>query len=235
MRIAVGNSRMDKRWKNKDISWVEFKNAVRTTKRTTETVSEYRKMNKAQQDGIKDIGGFVGGALKEGKRGNGYVLCRSMLTLDMDYATPDIWEQIEALYDWTCCAYSTHKSTPEAQRLRLVIPLAREVSEDEYPALGRMVAKEIGIDLFDDTNYEPSRLMYWPSTSSDGDYVFHEKDGELLDPDVYLSKYADWRDTAMWPTSKRQSEVLERRLKQQQDPLAKGGVVGAFCKAYSIE
>jgi predicted P-loop ATPase len=235
MKIAVGNSRMDKKWKNKDISWEEFKNTVRTTKRTTETVSEFRKMSKPQQDQVKDIGGFVGGALREGKRRNGYVICRSMLTLDMDYATPDIWGQIEALYDWSCCVYSTHKHTPEAPRLRLVVPLAREVSEDEYPALGRMVAKEIGIDLFDDTTYEPSRLMYWPSTPSDGEFVFCEKEGEMLDPDVYLSKYADWRDTSMWPTSKRQSEVLERRLKQQQDPHAKGGVVGAFCRAYSIE
>lgn len=235
MKIAVGNSRMDKRWKNKDISWEEFKKTVRTTKRTTETVSEFRKMSKAQQDSVKDVGGFVGGALREGKRRNGYVLCRSMLTLDMDYATPDIWEQIEALYDWSCCVYSTHKSTPEAPRQRLVVPLAREVSEDEYPALGRMVAKEIGIDLFDDTTYEPSRLMYWPSTPSNGEFIFSEKDGCLLDPDVYLAKYADWRDTSMWPTSKRQSQVLERRLTQQQDPHTKSGVVGAFCKTYSIE
>ncbi|MGE5417495.1 MAG: VapE domain-containing protein [Acidobacteriota bacterium] len=235
MKIAVGNSRMDKKWKNKDISWEEFKNTVRTTKHTTETVSEFRKMSKAQQDGIKDIGGFVGGALREGKRRNGYVICRSMLTLDMDYATPDIWEQIESLYDWMCCVYSTHKHTPESPRLRLVIPLAREISEDEYPALGRIVAKEIGIDLFDDTTYEPSRLMYWPSTSSDGEFVFCEKNGALLDPDVYLAKYVDWRDTSMWPTSKRQSEVLLRRLTQQQDPYTKSGVVGAFCRAYSIE
>jgi len=149
---------------NKDISWGEFKSSVRTTKRTTETVSEFRKLSKEQQDSIKDIGGFVGGALREGRRRNGYVLCRSLLTLDMDYAKAGVWEQLEALYDWTCCIYSTHKHTPEASRLRLVIPLTREVSEDEYPALGRMVAKDIGIDAFDDTTYEPSRLMYWPST-----------------------------------------------------------------------
>ncbi|GAB6174481.1 VapE family protein [Paradesulfitobacterium aromaticivorans] len=235
MKIAIGNSRMDKKRKNKDIAWLAFKDTARTTKRTTETVSEYRKMTKARQDSIKDIGGFVGGALREGKRRNGNVLCRSMLTLDMDYATPDTWAQIDSLYDWACCLYSTHKHTPEAPRLRLVIPLAREVSEDEYPALGRMVAKEIGIDMFDDTTYEPSRLMYWPSTSSDGDFVFHEKDGVLLDPDSYLSKYADWRDTSMWPTSKRQSEVIQRVLKQQKDPLEKSGVVGAFCRAYPIE
>jgi len=235
MKLAVGNSRMDKRWKNKDITWSAFKDTVRTTRRTTETVSEFLKMTKARQDAIKDIGGFVGGALREGKRRNGYVLCRSMLTLDMDYAMPDTWTQLESLYDWSCCLYSTHKHTPEAPRLRLVIPMAREVSEDEYPALGRMVAKEIGIDMFDDTTYEPSRLMYWPSTPSDGEFVFHEKDSSLLDPDAYLSKYADWRDTSMWPTSKRQSEVIQHSLKQQKDPLEKSGVVGAFCRAYSIE
>jgi putative DNA primase/helicase len=235
MKIAVGNSRRTKRWKNKDISWGDFKRIVRTTKRTTETVSEYAKMKKAEQDEIKDVGGFVGGALREGKRRNGHVLCRSMLTLDMDYAVPGVWEQIESLYDWACCLYSTHKHTPEEPRLRLIIPLAREVSEDEYPAVGRMVAKEIGIDMFDDTTYEPARLMYWPSTPSDGEFVFREQDGELLDPDVYLAKYIDWRDTSLWPTSRRQSEVIQRSLKAQADPLSKEGVVGAFCRAYPIE
>ena len=168
MKIAVGNSRMDKKWKNKDITWEDFISRVKSTIRTTETVSEFRKMSRAQQDSIKDVGGFVGGALREGKRRNGYVLSRSLLTLDMDYAKPEVWEQIEALHDFKCCIYSTHKHTSDAPRLRLIIPLKREVTEDEYPALGRMVAKEIGIDLFDDTTYEPSRLMYWPSTPSDG-------------------------------------------------------------------
>ena len=102
MKFAYGNSRMDKRWKNKDIPWETLKESVRTTKRTTETVSEFRKMSKAQQDAIKDIGGFVGGALREGKRRNGYVVCRSLLTLDMDYAQPGIWDQIDALHDWAC-------------------------------------------------------------------------------------------------------------------------------------
>jgi hypothetical protein len=235
IKIAVGNSRMDKKWRNKEIAWEDFKNTVRTTKRTTETVSEFRKMGRARQDGIKDVGGFVGGHLKEGRRKNGNVICRSLLTLDMDYAKPETWEQIESLYGWRCCAYSTHKHTPEAPRLRLIIPLSREVSEDEYPALGRMVAKEIGIDLFDDTTYEPTRLMYWPSTPSDGEFVFREMDGDLLNPDMYLTKYADWRDTSMWPVSSRQSEVVRRQITKQADPLTKDGAVGAFCRAYSIE
>jgi len=234
MKIAVGNSRMDKIWKNKDITWEEFCSRVSVTIRTAESVSEYKKLTKNKQDSIKDVGGFVGGALKEGKRKNGYVLCRSMLTLDMDYAVPDIWDKIN-LFDFICCIYSTHKHTPENPRLRLVIPLFHEISEDEYPAISRMIAKEIGIDLFDDTTYEPSRLMYWPSTSSDGEFYYKEKGGNALDPDKYLSMYKDWRDASMWPVSSRQSEAVIRSISQQKDPLSKDGATGAFCRAYSIE
>lgn len=234
MKIAVGNSRMDKKWKNKDISWEDFCARVKITQRTTETVEEYRKLKRGQQDDIKDVGGFVGGHLKGGRRKKGNVLCRSLLTLDMDYGRPDIWEQISMLFDFKCCVYSTHKHTPENPRLRLIVPLAREISEEEYAAVGRMVAKEIGIDLFDDTTYEAHRLMYWPSTSSNGEFVYEEQDGELLDPDVYLSKYQNWRDTSTWPVSSRQSEVINRSLKEQADPFLKEGVVGTFCRAYPV-
>ena len=235
MKIAFGMSRLDKKWKNREISWEDFLARVRQPIRTTETTDEYRKLKKGRQDAVKDVGGFVAGHLRNGRRKNGNVLCRSMLTLDMDYGKPGVWEQITMLESWQCCVYSTHKHTPEAPRLRLIIPLAREVSEDEYPALGRMVAREIGIDLFDDTTYEPCRLMYWPSTPSNGEFVFHEQPGELLNPDSYLSRYADWKDASTWPVSSRQSEALRKSALHQADPLSKPGVVGAFCRAYSVE
>ena len=235
MKIAVGNSRMDKKWKNKDISWDELCARCGSTIRTTETVEEYRKMKKGQQDAVKDVGGFVGGHLREGRRKNGMVACRSLLTLDMDYGTPDIWDELILLHDFKCCIYSTHKHTPEHPRLRLLLPLTREVSEDEYPAVARMVAKEIGIDLFDDTTYEPARLMYWPSTSANGEFFYQTKDGNEINPDVYLSKYSDWHDTSMWPVSSRQSEAVRHSISEQADPLTKPGVVGAFCRAYTVE
>lgn len=235
MKIAVGNSRMDKKWKNRDISWEDFCQKVSVTQRTTETVDEYRKMRKGSQDSIKDVGGFVGGTLREGRRKNGTVLCRSMLTLDMDYGKPGIWEEIAMLHDFKCCIYSTHKHTPENPRLRLIIPLSRNITEEEYPAVARMVAKQIGIDLFDDTTYEACRLMYWPSTSVNGNFFFDSKDGPELDPDTYLAQYADWRDASTWPVSSRQSEAIRHTISQQADPLTKPGAVGAFCRAYSIE
>lgn len=235
MKIAIGNSRMDKKWKNKDISWEELCIRCKNTIRTTETVEEYRKLKKGQQDTIKDVGGFVGGHLREGRRKNGMVVCRSLLTLDMDYGTADIWNELIMFHDFKCCVYSTHKHTPEHPRLRILIPLTREISEDEYPAVSRMVAKEIGIDLFDDTTYEAARLMYWPSTSANGEFFYQTKDGSEIDPDVYLAKYDDWHDASTWPVSSRQSEAVRRSITQQADPLTKPGVVGAFCRAYTIE
>ncbi|GED68027.1 hypothetical protein BRE01_17290 [Brevibacillus reuszeri] len=234
MKIAYGNSRMDKKWKNGDISWKDFCNRVSVTMRTTETVEEYRKMSKDQQASVKDVGGYVAGHLRGGRRKKGYVLCRSMILLDLDYGTPGIWEDTLMDLPYRCCAYSTHKHTPEQPRIRLIIPLSREVSEAEYAAVSRMVAKEIGIDLFDDSTYEAHRLMYWPSTSRNGEFLYKDKDGAELNPDDYLAKYDDWQDESTWPVSSRQSEVVQHSLAEQTDPLSKPGIVGAFCRTYTI-
>lgn len=235
MRIAVGNSRMDKKWKNKDMSWDDFKQKCSQTIRTTETVAEYRKMSKPAQDNTKDVGGFVGGALKQGKRKNGFVDGRSMLTLDLDHAVPEVWDAVTMLFDFKCLMYSTHKHTPEAPRVRLIIPLSREVSAEEYAPVSRMVAKDIGMEMVDDTCHEAARLMYWPSTSSDGVFLFESQDGPMLNPDDILARYKDWHDTSEWPMSSRQSEIVKRTIAKQADPLEKEGMVGAFCRAYSIE
>ena len=234
MKIAYGDSRTARKWKNNEISWEDFCKRVSTTQYTTETVEEYRKMTKARRDAIKDVGGYVAGHLKDGRRKVGHVLCRSMLTLDMDNGMPGILDELKMLTDYRMCIYSTHKHTPDAPRLRLVIPMTREVSEDEYPAVGRKVAQEIGMDLFDDSTYEPNRLMYWPSTSSNGEYVYEVLDGELLDPDVYLAKYDDWRDISTWPISSRESEVVKAAVNKVADPLGKEGIVGVFCRTYTI-
>jgi putative DNA primase/helicase len=235
MKIAYGNSRMDKKWKNSDISWADFCARASSTVRTTETVEEYRQLPKGQQDDIKDVGGYVAGHLKAGRRKKGLVLGRSMIVLDMDYGTPGVWEEVIMRWGGKCCAYSTHKHTPEKPRIRLVIPLSRDISEIEYPAVARMVARDIGIDLFDDTTYEAHRLMYWPSTSMNGEFWFRSQDGSDLDPDQYLARYDDWQDESTWPRSSRQSEVVRRGGDAAGDPLTKPGIIGAFNRTYTIE
>jgi putative DNA primase/helicase len=157
-----------------------------------------------------------------------------MLTLDMDYGEPDVWDTTISKLPYQCLCHSTHKHTPENPRLRLVIPLSREISEAEYEPVARMFAKEVGIDMFDDSTYEANRLMYWPSTSVNGEYVFKEKDGIALNPDDYLAKYDAWQDSSTWPVSSRESCVEDHGASKQADPLAKPGVIGAFCRAYPI-
>ena len=228
--IALGNSRTTKKWKNKPLLWSELLDRLATVTRTSETVAEYRAMPRSRQAEIKDVGGFVGGYCEHGSRSD--ILHRSVLCLDADFADADLWPDWELLYGKAAAVYSTHKHTPEKPRLRLVVPLARDVSPDEYQAIGRRVAFMLGIDKFDDTSYQPQRVMYWPSCSQDGEYIFQHLDGPLLEPDEVLATYHNWADVSSWPMSSRQAEVVQRSGAKQGDPLTKPGIVGAFCRAY---
>lgn len=234
LQIATAKTRKAKTWKNQEVSWGEFVKRLSDTHYTHETVLEYQKMTKEEQDQIKDVGGFVGGHLIEGRRKNGYVKSRQIITLDADYATPELWDEIEMLAGYAMLCYSTHKHTPEKPRFRVVIPLARPVGPEEYEAIARKIAEEIGMDYFDDTTYEPTRLMYWPSTSKDGEYFFRVVDLPILEPQEILDLYDDWKDTSYWPESSRASTKRKKTADKQGDPLEKQGLIGAFCRTYSI-
>lgn len=231
--IALGNSRKTKTWKNRPMQWSEMLERLANTTRTPETVAEYKAMGRNQQSEIKDVGGFVGGYCNNGSRSE--TRFRSVLCLDADFADADLWGDWELLYGNAAAVYSTHKHTTEKPRLRLVVPLSRNVEPDEYQAIGRRVAHTLGIDKFDDTSYQPQRMMYWPSTSIDGDYFFDYVDSDFLDPDTVLATYHDWRDVSSWPMSSRVADIVKKSAAKQKDPLTKGGIVGAFCRAYTIQ
>lgn len=231
--LALGNSRKTKTWKNKSLKWSELLDRLATTTRTPETVAEYKAMSRDRQSDLKDVGGFVGGYCNNGSRSD--VAFRSVVCLDADYADSELWDDWGLLYGNAAAVYSTHKHTPSKPRLRLVIPLARNVGPDEYQAIGRRVAATLGIDKFDDTSYQPQRMMYWPSTSQDGEYVFEYIDAPLLEPDTVLATYYNWTDVSSWPMSSRVADIVKRTAAKQKDPLEKGGIVGSFCRAYSIQ
>ena len=235
--ISVGRSRLETDWQPRRVSWKALTDRLRQVKRTPETVADYRAMSRQQRGKVKDVGGFVGGSLNSGRRKSDSVTSRSLVTLDIDYGqadTPDIIE--DALYGSAWCLYSTHSHTAEAPRFRLVVPLSREVTPDEYVPLARKVADVIGIDLFDSSTYEPVRLMYWPSCPVDGEYVFvtNKVGNAPLDVDKWLATYRDWRNVSEWPVDRRTTRLVAGRGAKQEDPLAKGGIIGAFCRSYSI-
>ena len=234
LKIAYGNNRFAKKWSNKEISFADLCARTATPTRTTETVAEYARMPKTQRDEVKDVGGFVLGHLRDGQRRKTNVDCRSAITLDADSADAQFIDRIKA-FDHQANLYSTHGHTPQSPRYRVVFPLSREITADEYSCAARMIAHDIGMDFFDDSTYEPSRLMYWPSCPQDGEYICEVITGLPINPDEYLRRLSDWHDCTLWPTSSRQSAVIEQHTHSQADPLTKEGVVGAFCRSYSVE
>lgn len=233
--IAYGNSCFAKIWSNKTISWDNLCKKLSTTIRTTESAEEYPNMKKACRDAAKDKGGFVGGHLKNNRRKIDTVTCRSMLTMDADHAKVGFIDRFLQDFRYASSVYTTHGHTPEAPRYRIIVPLTRDVSPDEYVALTRFFAADWGIDQFDECSYKPNQLMYWPTTPSNGEFISKITEGDWLDPDTALTAHPNWKDCSLLPTSSRESVVRENAKRPQEDPLTKSGVVGAFCRAYPIE
>lgn len=236
--ISLGKNRNDTNWKNTTMSWSALVSKLSVSKETAETHAEFMQMGKPDQDLIKDIGGFVGGHLKDGRRIKLNVKARQIVTLDADFATPDFWSRVQdIMIDWSDFAaliYSTHKHTPEKPRLRLVVPLSREVGPEEYEAVARKIAEAVGMETFDGSTYETNRLMFWPSHSTDVDPVFEVHDAPILDPDEVLKKYHDWEDQSEWPRSDAEKEKRRKQAEKVEDPLTKKGIVGTFCRTYTI-
>ena len=232
--IAVGRSRKATQWQNKEMLWSDLIARLSTTTRTRETATEYAQLSKGDRDSIKDVGGFVGGYLKNGKRNNASVVNRCLVCLDADNADPELLDDLDLTFPNAYALYSTHSHTPEKMRLRIIIPLARAVTPDEYAAISRRLADNLTLTRFDPTTFEAARLMYWPSTPEDGEYLFQHSDAPFVDPDAVLATYVDWRDASLWPTTQPVEERLRHTAGKQEDPVLKRGVIGAFCRAHSI-
>lgn len=233
--IATGFSASTKKWKNKKAKWSKLLDKLSTPVVTNETYAQYMTANKADQSKIKDVGGFVGGYLDKGVRKKNSVSYRQLICLDIDFSYTDFWWDFTMLYGCAAAIYSTHKSSPTKPRHRLLIPLNREVTCDEYQAISRKIAGNLNIELFDQSTFEPERLMFWPSVSSDAEYYFEYQDGEWLDADSILSTYNNWQDTSEWPSSNKLSDNILSEIKKQEDPEEKSGIIGAFCRTYTIQ
>lgn len=120
--IAVGQSRRSTQWQNRDLLWSQLVNRLEIPERTQESAKEYKALPKAQRDEIKDVGGFVGGVLKGGRRKADAITQRRLLTLDLDEvpADADPWDTVVLVLGCAAVLYSTHSHRPDAPRLRLV-------------------------------------------------------------------------------------------------------------------
>lgn len=235
LSIAVGLNVSSKVWKNTKTTWSNLVQKLATPVVTAETYKRFMSATKEEQSKIKDVGGFVGGFLTNGRRDKTNVLYRQLITLDIDFSHENFWWDFTMLFDCAAVIHSTHKSCAEKPRHRLIIPLDREVSQEEYQAIARKVAGDLNIDLFDPSTFDVNRLMFWPSVSSDIEYYFEFQDGPFLEADYILGLYDDWHDTSEWPTATDSTDVIMQAIKKQEDPEDKKGIIGVFCRTYTIQ
>lgn len=234
--ISAGASRRATLWTAQTLLISELWEKLKVPARGTETLAEYMSLKKAQQDELKDIGGFMGGTLNGPRRKANNVTGRDIITLDLDNipagGTDDVLRRVGGL-GCGYCVYSTRKHQPAAPRLRILLPMDRTVTADEYEPIARKMGELIGLEFADPTTFEVSRLMYWPSCCKDSQYVYLFEDKPLLSADGVLGLYANWRDMTTWPALPGQ-QVFTKLAVKQGDPEAKNGVVGAFCRTYDI-
>lgn len=235
--ISCAGNRREVVWRPQRMLWSEFIRKASQPVVSPETFQEYKAMSRGQQDDLKDVGGYVGGTLKDNRRRTGNVISRSLITLDADSipagGTNGILTRVSAL-GCAYTVYSTRKHESAAPRLRIVIPTDRDMTAEEYEPTACKLADLIGMGFFDPASFRVAQFMYWASRCSDGEWVFLYEDRPFLRVDGILGMYADWRNTAAWPEVPGIGKIIDRSARKQQDPREKDGVIGAFCRVYDV-
>lgn len=139
---------------------------------------------------------MICGTLTEGKRTTESLICRSIITYDIDYYKHNLDMLLdyvkECLKDNTYICYTTASSTFENPRVRILVFVNKTMTAEEYRVLSLNVAKELFKEFFnsdigkiDDASYSPCYLMYLPIIREG--FKTLKNDGELLDITEYLT------------------------------------------------
>ena len=91
-----------------------------------------------------------------GRRKKDAVAYRTLITLDADNIRVPLLEYQahleKALQGLQAAVYTTHSSTKERPRVRIILPLDRKVTPEEYSPIARKLAEDIGINDMDPTD-----------------------------------------------------------------------------------
>jgi len=216
--IAIGTDRKATNTRQEAWEWKTLVQRLKKVEVCEHTLSQYKAMSKAQRVEAKDVGFFIGGSAKKRK-----VSYRQLIALDIDHVEPDSYKLLrEWISEYTYIFHSTHSSTPEEPRYRVVVPLDRIVNADEYSGMLRILSKRFGIPI-DVSTLDFNRIMFFPSIPKDATYHFETQEKRELEVDVFLRENKDWKDL----------DKVDIKVSVQ-DPTKKGGMIGAFCKKYSI-
>ena len=257
--VCLGDSCKSKAWKNDNVTWAKLIKKISSTIRTEETAHDYALMSHDEKSKIKDVGGIVCGELcydvnsankkMAGRRTKENIKSRSIITLDADEC-PEGFNPITAIRQQLpgieAIAYTTHSHTPEHPRWRVFIPLSEWATPFYYEAMARKMGEMIGMKYLDKTTFQYSRMMYWPSTSIDGEFKYDRVEGMPVSQRKFFEVYPALKKESRWPrhpgeearpriNPSREREGVYNNVSKPEDSIGKPGIIGAFCKAYPIE
>ena len=239
--LSVAGSSASLKWTTVKYTWSDFLERLNRDIRSTETMRDFDRLDRTARANLKDVGGYMAGELSGARRLKSAVLSRSMITLDVDYADSLFPVEFDTRFPGVAAViYNTRSDREKSRRFRVVIPFAEEVQDAaQYEAAARKMAELLGIDLFDPTTFQAERMMYWQSLSSDQPKVFEVFEGEPISAEYLLSLYGnteEWRDIRNWAFKSDQEKETRAIVSKAmaQNPREKAGLVGAFCRAYSV-
>lgn len=161
-------------------------------------------------------------------------VARHAITFDFDHVVIDTWGDVANVWSGLAFAmYTTFSHRPEHPRFRVVMPLSRPTGFDEFQAVSRKVAADVGIELIARESFVPAQMMYSPARPLGGLFTSHVNTGEWLDVDAVLAEYADWTDATSWPARK-DGDHAAAGSAEKIDPREKPGIIGEFNRAFTI-
>ena len=250
IRISVGQGTSLGRVKTRQKTWKTFKAMFDAPKVLVDTACTFAQYQALDVDGKGKkklaAGNWMPALFADGKRKGANQLCRTMVAFDLDYVSHEQLENIQLglvpISEYAWFMHTTRSHCPEKPRVRMVIPIDREVSIEEANALTRILATlladdpEEGIEIPDIVSMKANQVMYLASRSRDQEYWTDENDAELLCVDDFLASYPHWEDHALLPY--KESETNRGNIdpsKRMEDPREKQGYIGAFCRTYDVE
>lgn len=218
--VSIGGSHPAKIASAKRIDWATFvRNMTRDPPVTTDKAAR---------------GWYCPAEFSPQYRDSDNFVARYAITFDFDHVEPNTWNEVHDVWSGlTYLQYTTWSHKPDAPRFRVVIPFNRAVSYDEYQALARKVAVDIGIELIARESFVPAQMMYLPCQQAGVPFQFRANEGIVLNVDEVLAEYENWTDRNSWPR-RQDGDGVYLSEEGGANPLEKPGIIGEFCRLFTI-
>jgi hypothetical protein len=207
---------------------------TKTVSTSWDKFADYLMRVPPETDDKATVGWYCGAQFEPAYRDSKNFVARHLLTFDYDVIEPADLGAIQSSYKgYEFVMYTTWSHTVEKPRVRVVFPLSRPATMDEFCAVTRKVAALFDIEKLARESNVPSQIMFLPAKRPGGIFKAKRNSGEWADVDKILGEYEDWRDRSQWPKHS-VGDTTHTSGDELVAPDEKPGIVGDFCRTFRI-